>query len=236
MRSDGKLIFSDLESSGVFALDPSTGEVEAITERDPKLRFASFSVHPKSPNWILAIQENHHNAVENSVVAIDASNKIVHSIAQGADFYNHPQFSPQGDKVCWIQWDHPDMPWTGTKLFIAEWKNGTIGNPLYIAGRPGSESIVQPKWGPDGSLFFSSDRSGYWKLYCLKYNTSKAKLINLKDLDDAESTGGEFILGRYELALLPWNRLIMQLYICFLVNQHHLGGISEKCYLTCDRH
>lgn len=204
VRPDGKLIFSDGETKGAFALDPATAEVEAMTERDSNLRFASFSVHPKSPDWILAIQENHHHAdaVENTLVAIDSANKTIHSIARGADFYNHPQFSPQGDKVCWIQWDHPDMPWTGTTLFIAEWKNGKIGNPLLIAGQLGSESIVQPRWGPDGSLFFSSDHSGYWKLYRLQNNSSEAELINLKGLDDAEFAGGEFILGRYELAFL----------------------------------
>lgn len=201
VRPDGTLVFSDWETSGAFILDPAKGGVEAITEPDHKLRFASFSVHPTSPNWILAIQENHHAAVENTLVAIDATNKTLHSIAQGADFYNHPQFSPQGDKLCWIQWDHPDMPWTGTTLFLAEWKNGEIGSPQRIAGHPGSESIVQPQWTPDGSLLFSSDFSGYWKLYCLKENASEPKLLQLKDLEEAEFAGVEFILGRYGLAL-----------------------------------
>lgn len=197
MSPDGTLVFSDWDTSGVFSLDPASGEVQPLTERDTKVRFASFNIHPTSPNWILAIQEEHHSTVENSVVAIDSSNKSIHRIARGADFYNHPQFSPQGDRVCWIQWNHPDMPWTGTTLFTTDWQDGKIGVPRSIAGQPGSESIVQPRWGFDGTLFFSSDRSGYWQLHRLEKGTSKAQPLKLKGLEDADFGGGEFALGRY---------------------------------------
>lgn len=145
MSPNGNLVFSDWDTCGVFSLNPASGEVQPVTAGDTKVRFASFNIHPTSPNWILAIQEEHHTSVENSVVAIDSLNKTVHPIARGADFYNHPQFSPQGNKVCWIQWNHPDMPWTGTALFTADWQDGTIGTPRSIAGQSGLESIVQPR-------------------------------------------------------------------------------------------
>lgn len=193
---DGNLVFSDWNTCGVFSLDPASGEVQPLTEPDTKVRFASFNIHPTSPNWILAIQEKHHTTVENSVVAIDSSSKTVHPVTQGAKFYNHPQFSPQGDRVCWIQWDHPDMPWTGTKLFTADWHDGKIGSPRNIAGQPGLESIVQPRWGLDGTLFFSSDRSGYWQLYRLGEGTLNAQPLRLKGLEDADFAGNEFLLGR----------------------------------------
>ncbi|MCJ1265537.1 hypothetical protein MMC22_005417 [Lobaria immixta] len=72
-----------------------------------------IGIPPESSRW---------TQPQASVVAIDSSNKKVHEIAQGADFYNHPQFTPQGDRVCWIQWNFPDMPWTGTTLSSADGK------------------------------------------------------------------------------------------------------------------
>ncbi len=210
--SDGNLIFSDWETRQVFSLNPSSNEIQPATKSDPELRYASFSVHPTAPNWILAIQEDHHQApasVENSLVVIDTSSIAVHNIASGADFYNHPQFSPQGDMLCWIQWNHPDMPWTGTTLHTAQWQNGKIvGSPRHIAGRAGEESIVQPRWGLDGTLFFSSDRSGYWQLYRLKPGASEAEYLHLKDMEDGEFAGQEFGLGRYRSpgwALIIWS-------------------------------
>ncbi|KAJ5993265.1 alpha/beta-hydrolase [Penicillium sp. IBT 35674x] len=55
------------------------------------------------------------------------------------------------------------MPWVGTELFVASWNHdGTVEKPRLLAGREGHESIAQPRWGPDGTLYFFPDQSGYW--------------------------------------------------------------------------
>ncbi len=135
--ADGKLIFADSISNTVFSLDVDSDEATPIVPEDPKVRFADFSVHPSDPRWILAIQEDHHTYpdVVNTIVAIDASEKKVHTIASGQDFYSHPRFSHDGSKICWNQWNHPDMPWTGNELYIADWDGGKASNVTYVAGR-----------------------------------------------------------------------------------------------------
>ena len=158
---DGVLIFSDSNTRGVFSLDPSSSEVQAIIRNDPLIHYAAFNVHPNTSHLIIAVQEDHHAAVENSLVLIDTNTIIIHTIARGADFYSDPSFSPSGDRLCWIQWNHPDMPWTGSILYAADWHSTVVGTPVAVAGKSGSESVIQPRWGPDGTLFFSSDRSGY---------------------------------------------------------------------------
>jgi hypothetical protein len=93
--------------------------VHVTVHRD---RFADFNVHPNMPRWVLAEQEDHTtNGVENSILAIDASAGEVYVLAQGADFYQHPEFSTDGKQISWIQWNHPDMPWTGSELRITTW-------------------------------------------------------------------------------------------------------------------
>jgi dipeptidyl aminopeptidase/acylaminoacyl peptidase len=86
-------------------------------------------------------------------------------LAEGADFYSDPTLSPDGCRLAWLQWNHPNMPWDGTELWSATISaSGTLVDPFKIAGGP-SESIFQPAWSADGRLYFVSDRTGWWNLY-----------------------------------------------------------------------
>jgi len=44
-----------------------------------------------------------------------------------------------------------------------------VGHSEKLAGGV-EESIYQPEWSPDGVLYFSSDRTGWWNLYRWRYN------------------------------------------------------------------
>ena len=86
-------------------------------------------------------------------------------LAEGHDFYAAPRLAPDGRALAWLSWDHPRMPWQSTELWLAEVQaDGNLGAPRLIAGGA-DESICQPEWSPDGTLYFVSDRSGWWNLY-----------------------------------------------------------------------
>ncbi|HEY1773993.1 MAG TPA: prolyl oligopeptidase family serine peptidase [Gammaproteobacteria bacterium] len=86
-------------------------------------------------------------------------------LAEGFDFYSSPALAPDGSAVAWLSWSHPQMPWDGCELWLAEiGPDGTLHEPRSIAGG-NQESIFQPRWSPDGVLYFISDRTGYWNLY-----------------------------------------------------------------------
>ena len=196
--SDGHIIFSDFDSNGVFDLDPTTLQVEAAVEADSKNYFADFSVHPTDSKWVLAIREDHHAEqiaeIENSLVAIDVTAKAVHPIVSGADFYAYPRFSPDGEHVCWTQWNHPNMPWNCNELWVAEWQDGQVANARAVAGQAVKESITQPQWGDDGSLFFVGDRTGFWQLY--QWAGEQVRYIHAQGLEKAEFGAPEWWLGR----------------------------------------
>jgi alpha-beta hydrolase superfamily lysophospholipase len=67
--------------------------------------------------------------------------------------------------LAWSWWSSDDMPWDACELWVAPYRSGgDVTQARRIAGGPG-ESVIEPRWGADGSLYFMSDRSGWWNLY-----------------------------------------------------------------------
>lgn len=200
MHPDGRLLFTNHPDNGIFLLDPASGKVEPIIERDVSVRFGDFHVHPKTAEWIIAVQESHKKdfngttTVKNSIAAIHVATGKAFLVLEGADFYQHPQFSPDGKYVCWTQWNHPDMPWSGTSLYVAQWEDGKLQKHTLVSGKAGIESICQPRWGLGSTLFFISDKTGYWKLY--RFDGKTPELIDIKGLDSAEFGSREPCLGK----------------------------------------
>ncbi|KAL3452780.1 Alpha/Beta hydrolase protein [Aspergillus insuetus] len=217
VHPDGSILFTDYPQNGLFSLNPTSGEVMTIVPPNPRIRYGNFHVYPKSHEYILAVQETHgaHGAEENTVVAIHAATGNVFTVVRGADFYQHPQFSPDGRYVSWIQWDHPDMPWTGSILHFVRWEAGRVlqGASTVVAGQAGKGSICQPRWGPDGTLSFVSDRTGLWQLYrwsviSVKQAVGEVRMIELKGLESAEFGSREPCLGNCTYVLLDENTLV----------------------------
>ncbi|PYI04087.1 alpha/beta-hydrolase [Aspergillus sclerotiicarbonarius CBS 121057] len=196
--SNGNLVFHDWKTHAVYILDPATCSVTTAVEPDPKIYYADFNAHPHKPECILAIREDQRSGEAiNELVLINSVEKTVKVVVSGVDFYSHARFNPAGDRVSWIQWNHPDMPWTGTELFVAPWVDGALEKPVKLAGQAGEESVIQPRWGPDGTLFFVSDRSGYWQFYRWSPDTDgdEPRPIVIEGLEKGEFGHPEWLLA-----------------------------------------
>ncbi|MBE9047702.1 S9 family peptidase [Pleurocapsales cyanobacterium LEGE 10410] len=120
----------------------------------------------RSRNRLICVSEDHSRTdteAQNSIVAIDLSSGKIQTLIEGDDFYSAPRLSPDGKYLAWLSWNHPDMPWDNTHLWLAKIENDLLSDPELVAG--GGESICEPKWGEDGTLYFSSDRTNWWNLY-----------------------------------------------------------------------
>ncbi len=140
-------------------------EPRALTHA-PGARHADLVVDSRRRR-LIAVREQHTGDAEpvNSLVAIDLASGEARQLAGGHDFYSSPCLSPDGSRLAWLSWDHPNMPWDGCGLWCAELAtDGSLGAPRRIAGSR-DESIFQPSWSPQGVLHFVSDRSGWWNLY-----------------------------------------------------------------------
>lgn len=162
--SDGVIYFSNFTDRRLYRLVPGS-EAQPITMNEA-MRYADGVV---DRNRIICVREDHTVPEREAVntlasVALDNENdgKV---LVSGNDFYSSPQPSPDGSRLAWLTWNHPNMPWDGTELWVGEFQpDGTLGRSELVAGGP-SESIFQPLWSPDGVLHFVSDRSGWWNLY-----------------------------------------------------------------------
>jgi dipeptidyl aminopeptidase/acylaminoacyl peptidase len=172
----GDVFFVSIADERVYR-QPRGGAPEALSPAGP-YRYGDLLVD-RARGRLLCVREDftgidlvqHAGAGErvaeprDALVAIDVASGAATVLADGYDFYSTPRPSPDGQRLAWLAWRHPSMPWDTTELWLAEVDAaGQPVNQRLIAGG-GEESIVQPEWAPDGSLVFVSDRSGWWNLY-----------------------------------------------------------------------
>jgi dipeptidyl aminopeptidase/acylaminoacyl peptidase len=163
--ADGRIWFSNYADNRVYRIDPD-GSAPVPVSEGGALRWADF-VLDRAHVRLVGVRED-HSAGEtypvNTLCALGADgNQVV--LDDSYDFYSSPRISPDGRQIAWLCWDHPRMPWEGTELWLADIAgDGTLANGRLIAGGE-DEAIVQPEWSPGGTLYFVSDRSGWWNIH-----------------------------------------------------------------------
>jgi dipeptidyl aminopeptidase/acylaminoacyl peptidase len=205
---DGILWYADWADQRLYRREPETGRSTALTP-EPAVpsgdRYADGDVSPDG-SWIICIREHHPPGggvvdVRNELVRIAAHEPSTPEVVvSGPDFVCSPRWSPEGRRVCWVQWDHPNMPWDSTELCVSQ--DGA--DPQRVAGGPG-ESVVEPRWSDDGSLHFISDRTGWWNLY--RWDPDAASVEQLTALE-AEIALPQWGLGGTRYALLDRGRIV----------------------------
>ncbi|HEX5823811.1 MAG TPA: prolyl oligopeptidase family serine peptidase [Candidatus Limnocylindrales bacterium] len=147
--------------------------LEALTPDGRIWRFADLSIDAER-NRVLAVREDHdpetlrrHGEAENAIVAIDLMSGEVTVLADGSDFLAAPRLSPNGRQLAWLRWNHPNMPWDGTELVLADLDDaGRPTAPRVVAGSM-EDWIAQPRWSPDGTLHFIAEPEGWLNLFRL---------------------------------------------------------------------
>ncbi len=161
---DGTIYFSNFADQRLYCQEPG-GKPRAITA-EGKNRYADGFIDHRR-NRFICVCENHTDEHEpaNTLMSIGLNGNESQALISGNDFYSSPRLSPDGSRLAWLTWNHPNMPWDGTELWVGELKaDGSLRKVERIAGGP-DESIFQPEWSPDGILHFVSDRTDWWNLY-----------------------------------------------------------------------
>ncbi len=187
---DENIYFVNFEDQRLYHQSPE-GKIRPLTAVDGP-RFADMQV---TDLGIFAVAELHeNNEVTNFVALIDPETGKYQSIVSGADFYASPRYNPTTKQLAWISWNHPNMPWDITELWIGKFNNKTLEAKKLIAGGEGI-SVMSPKWSPEGHLYYISDLSGWWNIYRLINGTSE----NIYPID-AEFGSPLWVLGSSSFA------------------------------------
>ena len=187
---NGTVFFTEWSDQRLYRLAADSTEPIAISP-EPAVRhgwrYADGTVTPDG-RYVICVRETHDSCVRethdstdvrNDIVAIPVSGGAASALTAGRDFVAAPRVSRDGRQLAWLTWDHPNMPWDSTELWVADLTSvgaddrlgadtdtDTLAavNPHRIAGRP-EESLVQPEWAGSGELFVVSDRSDWWNVY-----------------------------------------------------------------------
>lgn len=172
--SDGLVCFVQFDDQRIYSIDAS-GDKQAPSAPNP--------LTPEGP-WhygnlvvdsvrqrLLTVCEDHSQAGQEAKTSISAialngdPAQPPQILLSGQDFYSSPAISPDGKRVAWLSWNHPNMPWDGCECWLGEFNDaGEIVKGKRIAGGA-RESIFQPQWSPDGQLYLISDRTNWWNIY-----------------------------------------------------------------------
>jgi dipeptidyl aminopeptidase/acylaminoacyl peptidase len=166
LASGGTVFFSNFVDQRVYRQEPGAAP-EPITPEGA--RYSDY-VMDERRNRLIGVAEDHTvsgRLPTNTIASVATDGTQVQELVSGSDFYSSPRLDPSGSRLCWTTWSFPNMPWDGCELWTGEVAgDGSVSDRRMVAGG-NAESIFQPEWSPDGTLYFVSDRNGWWNLHRL---------------------------------------------------------------------
>ncbi len=200
------VFFSNFKDQRLYRKEPDSDPIAITPEAASpgSLRYADGRVTADGTT-LICVRERHEKGREaiHEIVAVpaDGSGEVT-VILSGYDFYSFPRISPDGRRLAWTCWRHPQMPWDGTELWVGDLgQDASVGNPRRIAGCS-TESIFQPEWAPDGTLYFVSDLTDWWNLYAER----SGKIVPIFQID-GEVGLPQWVFGYSRYAFLSDGRI-----------------------------
>ncbi|MFZ2173291.1 MAG: prolyl oligopeptidase family serine peptidase [Rhodococcus sp. (in: high G+C Gram-positive bacteria)] len=185
----GHLVFAEFTDQRLYLLEGATPMPLTVEpERPCALRYGDLTIIGQE---VWAVRESHDadGTITRDICAIPLDGSAaddprrVRSVVGGSDFLANPRLSPDGRRLAWIAWNHPQMPWDGTELRVADLSNGVVRGPVTtLLGGP-EESVLQPEWVGVSELYTISDRSGWWNLYRIDIDNPQPIALCPKEAD-----------------------------------------------------
>ncbi len=191
VTADRAVVFVEFADQRLYRLDDGGTTPVPLSPADRGFRFGELSIRGSE---VIAVRETHADGtLTRDIVAVELDgtgaddDSGIRSLTSGTRFLAFPRFSPDGSRLAWIGWEHPQMPWDGTELRVTDLETGAV---TVLAGST-TESVLQPEWIDDFNLSAISDRGGWWNLH----NVNVHGDINALHAEPAEFGGPLWLLG-----------------------------------------
>uniref|UniRef100_A0A6P8I3Q6 Uncharacterized protein LOC116297910 n=1 Tax=Actinia tenebrosa TaxID=6105 RepID=A0A6P8I3Q6_ACTTE len=183
-----KIYFSNFGDQRLYSQESKPGCTPVpITPEGKQWRYADADV-ALNGRVLVCVREDHDVLKEgaeealNTIVSIDLETQKQNVLVSGCNFYASPRVSHSG-MLAWFQWNHPNMPWDDTELWVGQLNeagDGFVeGTKKKVSGGVGI-SISSPRWSNDGKLLFISDKNNWWNLYKLEDDGTETNLCPLE--------------------------------------------------------
>lgn len=211
---EDKVIFSNAKDQGLYLIEE--GNIVPIIQ-NKNMRYADGDYDSKRGNFYY-IREDKENE-KSSLVLIDPISRTEKVLLEDHDFFASPRVSKDGKMLAFIAWDHPNMPWDSSLLYLYKIDDsGALIDGKKIAGSKNS-SALEPRWGEEGVLFFIDDRTGFWNIYSFKDE-------NIEPINEVEAEFGypPWVFGIKTYGVTDKNAVVAT----YIKEQKHLLGIYRE--------
>jgi dipeptidyl aminopeptidase/acylaminoacyl peptidase len=197
----GYVYFAEAESGRFYRQPLQGGQASPLTPA-----FGNYGSPCLSPDgrWLCFV---HTYEGQDSLGIVDAEgDQWPRKLVSGDDFYMQPAWHPAGDRLAWIAWDQPNMPWDGTHLRLGKLQFAEGGLPRVesvetIAGDKGT-SIFQPLFAPHGRyLAYCSDATGWWQIFI--YDLEDGQHRQLTHTTDSDHALPAWVQGMHTYGFSP---------------------------------
>jgi dipeptidyl aminopeptidase/acylaminoacyl peptidase len=196
---DGGAVFVHFDDQRLRRIDGRGGDPLPLTPEASGVRYGGLRAMADA---VLAVREtatgDGPTDVQRDLVLVPLDGRgaddpaAITAVVAGSRFLAQPAVSPDGRRLAWIAWNHPDMPWDATELRLGDLVDGRVPEWRTLLGGPG-ESVLQPEWLDVDVLAVISDRTGWWNLYRLPLETGVPEALQA---EERETGGPLWVLGQ----------------------------------------
>ncbi|XAR61849.1 Bleomycin hydrolase [Bertholletia excelsa] len=193
------LVFSNYKDQRLYrqSIDSRDSSASPLTPDygGPLVCYADGVFHSSFNRYITIREDRRKDSLNptTTIVSVKLNEKNIREpevLVGGNDFYAFPRLDPKGERMAWMEWGHPNMPWDRSEIWVGYFsENGDICKRICVAGGDPAlvESPTEPKWSSEGELFFITDRrNGFWNIY--KWMESENKVLPVYCLNAEFST------------------------------------------------